>query len=341
MSKTQQRRFTHAPASRSSVPLLLGIAGPSGSGKTFSALRLGTGIVRAYGADPAESLFVIDTEAKRSSHYAPDPGSPPGPGQFAFQRIDFLPPFAPLDYLAAIEHCIAHGARCIIIDSMSHEHEGEGGVLDMHEAELDRMAGDDWKKRDRCTARAWIKPKRDRRRLVQSIVQLGCTCIFCFRAQEKLDWKRKDERGQPRDMGWQPIAAAPLVYEMTARALLPPGSNGVPIWDPEREDERQLVKLPEQFREILRGKQLTEELGEAMARWAAGASEPVAHDFAPDIDACATTGELAELGERIKGAGLPRAEAQRIRRVYKARHAVLSATEDDADAPRMREPGED
>src|SRR5215471_11003043 len=115
------RTFDAQPGKRERTPILTGIMGPSGSGKTVSALRLATGIQRVTGGD----IFVIDTEARRALHYA---------DRFRFRHVTFEAPFGPLDYLAAIEHCVQRGAKIIITDSASHEHEGPGGVLEQHDA---------------------------------------------------------------------------------------------------------------------------------------------------------------------------------------------------------------
>ena len=264
------RQFTHSPARRSRVPLLIGIIGASGSGKTYSALRLGTGIVRVSGG----KLFGIDTETRRMAHYA---------DTFPFEHVEFSAPFNPMAYIECIRYCAEEGAGCIVIDSASHEHEGEGGVLDMHEAELDRISkrddgSIDWKKRKAASGTAWIKPKAERRALVNGIMQLPpeIALIFCFRAQEKLDWKTKDADGKLVDLGWQPIAGGALVYEMTARCLLQPGADGVPDWNPKIPGENKLIKRPEQFRALFekhKSKPLSEEMGEEMARWACGAVE--------------------------------------------------------------------
>ena len=188
-----QRTFDDKPAARESVPLLIGLMGPSGGGKTFSALRLGTGMQRVSGGE----IFVIDTEARRALHYA---------DRFRFRHVVFEAPFSPLDYLAAIEHCVKRGAKTIIVDSMSHEHEGPGGVLEMHAAEVKRMAGGDTGKAERVKMLAWAKPKADRRRMINSILQVPCNFIFCFRAKEKL----KIERGkEPEPRGFMPLAAVP------------------------------------------------------------------------------------------------------------------------------------
>ena len=111
-----KRTFIDEPGNRNGgTPILIGLVGPSGSGKTYSALRLATGIQSVVGGD----IFVIDTEARRSLHYA---------DKFNFRFLQFDPPFGPLDYLAAIRHCVSKGAKTIVVDSMSHEHEGKGGV---------------------------------------------------------------------------------------------------------------------------------------------------------------------------------------------------------------------
>ena len=151
--------------------LLIGTVGPSGSGKTMSALRLATGMQRVVGG----KTFFVDTENKRALHYA---------DQFEFEHVPFEPPFSPLDYLAIIQYCKKQGATTVIVDSMSHEHEGPGGLLEMHDAELDRLAGKDYKKRDRVAMLAWAKPKAQRRRLINEVVRMGVNAIFCFRAKK-------------------------------------------------------------------------------------------------------------------------------------------------------------
>jgi ABC-type dipeptide/oligopeptide/nickel transport system ATPase subunit len=166
------REFVATQASRESVPLLVGLMGPSGSGKTYSALRLATGIQTVTGGD----VYAIDTEARRTLHYA---------DQFKFKHVQFDPPFGSLDYLAAIQHCVSQGAKVVIIDSMTHEHSGPGGYLQTQESEVERMAGQDMAKRERVKMAGWIKPAGLRQRMVTGILQLNVNLIFCFRAKEK------------------------------------------------------------------------------------------------------------------------------------------------------------
>ena len=260
------RIFTDNPAKREKVPLLVGIVGPSGVGKTYSALRLASGMKRASGGD----IYVIDTESRRALHYADN---------FDFRHVEFGAPFGPLDYLAAIEHCVKKGAGTIIIDSLSHLHEGPGGILEMHDK---AMEGKD----QRYTLSAWIKPKAELRRMINTILQLPINLICCFRAKEKM----KIENGKdPEQRGWQPIASTELTYEMTVNLLLMPGACGAPsLWQKDMtRDENAMVKVPSQFLAMFKEpRQLDERHGEELAKWAQGGSSGViAEDEAFDLEA--------------------------------------------------------
>lgn len=249
------RKFVISPAKRERVPVLMGLCGPSGSGKTLSALRIAKGMSEV---EPGKIHF-IDTEGRRALHYSDD---------YDFLHVPFDPPFSPGDYLAVIEQCAAATPSVIIVDSTSHEHEGQGGVLEMHDAELDRMAGSDYQKRQKCNAAAWIKPKAERRKLIQRIIQLNLNMIFCFRAAEKLDWKAG---ASPKDLGFQPISPPAISFEMTCMALLHPGSQGKPDWKPKIDGERALVKLPHYLGHVFQdGRQMDERHGRELAKWAAG-----------------------------------------------------------------------
>lgn len=272
-----ERVFEDFEAKRSAVPLLAGLVGPSGGGKTCSALRLATGIQRVTGGD----IFLIDTESRRSLHYA---------NQFKFRHVHFPAPFGPLDYLAAIEHCAKRGAKVVIVDSMSHEHEGPGGVLEQHAAEVKRLAGDDVEKAERIKMLAWSAPKQARRRMINSILQLPVSSIFCFRAKEKLEIKKGQE---PKQMGFMPIAGEEFIYEMTVNFLLLPKAGGVPTWDSKEPGELQTMKLPGQFASIFADPvPLNEDHGETMARWAAGGAVSRFDELVVEIE---RAGDLAAL----------------------------------------------
>lgn len=256
------RQFEAVKAVRSKVPLLIGLYGPSGCGKTLSALRLAKGM--------GGKTLVVDTENKRSLHYAPKKGAPPSPHHFDFQHVHFQPPFSPKDYAEVLQFSLEQKAENIIIDSGSHMHEGEGGMLEMHADELARMGG-----KDSMNFTAWIKPKRQLTRFVQELLRMPANFIFCFRAKEKL----KIVSGKsPINLGWMPIMPDELPYEMTVNALLLPGALGVPTWKSDLPGEGVMVKLPGWARSIVAsGQPFDEKMGAALAAWARG------DDKAPDM----------------------------------------------------------
>lgn len=245
--------FVVKPAVREQVPVMVGLMGASGSGKTFSALRLAAGIQRVTGGD----ICVIDTESRRALHYAED---------FRFMHMQFDAPFGPLRYLEAIKAAYDAGARTIVVDSMSHEHEGPGGVLEMHDKEVQRLGGG-----DRHNFPAWAKPKAERRQMINGILQVNANFIFCFRAKEKTKPGNEGGKKVLIEQGYMPIAGEEFVFEMTMNALLLPGSAGVPVWKSEYPGERAMMKLPRQFIGTMAdGRQLDEGIGQSLAEWARG-----------------------------------------------------------------------
>ena len=193
----------YTKARRENTSLLIGMAGASGSGKTYSAMELAAGIC------DGEAFKVIDTEARRALHYA---------DTFDFEHADLKPPFHPDRYLEAIQDAAKRGFRAAVVDSTSHEWEGEGGILD--------MANSDKAK----TPSNWIRPKQAHKKFVNGILQAGINIIFCLRAQEKIaivDDPNKPGKTMIQQLGWQPICEKRFMYEMTTSFTLAPENPGV------------------------------------------------------------------------------------------------------------------
>lgn len=257
--------FHFRPAVREQTSLLVALAGASGTGKTLSAMKLARGLV---GGDDSK-IAVIDTEAGRALHYAVAPGERPGPFKFAFQHGDLKPPFRPQAYMDAIAAADKAGFGAIVVDSMSHEYEGEGGVLEWAE-ELEekgvRKPGN------------WKEPKTSHKRLVSRLLQCRAHLIFCLRAEEKMLVKQETDpatgrkktvvvapEDRPLRERWVPICEKRFMYEMTASFLLLPDRPGIPV----------PVKLQDQHRHAFPdGQPISERAGELLAEWARGGASP-------------------------------------------------------------------
>lgn len=266
-------------AIRQNVSVIVGLAGGTGSGKTKSGFELATGL---SGGKP---FAVIDAENGRARHYAPKPGeSADGINTYAFDCVDLTSPFTPARYTDAIKAADAAGYPVIMVDSMSHEHAGDGGLLDMHDAELQRMAGDDWAKRDRVKMAAWIKPKGEHKKMMQAMLQVKAHLILCFRAEEKVEIG-KDAQGKieirPKKSrtgkdGWVPICEKNIPFEATCSFLLIDERPGFPL----------PIKLQQQHRAFFPlDKPIDQIAGKMLGEWAAGATKA-----APDAATPSPTG---------------------------------------------------
>ena len=244
--------FTFKPASRVQTPIIVGLAGPSKSGKTFSALRIAKGLANGG------KIAMINTEGPRGHQYA---------DVFEYEKCDLTEPFSTKRYTEAIKAAQDFNPAVLIIDSMSHAHEGIGGMLDQHESELDRMAGQDFKKRDRMTWAAWVKPKADEASMINSMLQVKFHIVLCFRAKEKI----KIVKGQePQDLGWRPIASDRIHFETAFTLILPPNSKGTPDLSMTGSE------LRSPFDTMIKAVQINETLGKQLAEWSAGGTAPQA-----------------------------------------------------------------
>jgi hypothetical protein len=239
--------YNFRPAVRENVNLLIGLAGSSGSGKTYTAMRLATGIAGA------KRFCVIDTESGRASHYA---------DQFKFDVCELRPPFSPAAYAEVIK-AAAEQYSVVVVDSMSHEYAGDGGVLDLQEAEFQRMGG-----RDSAKMASWIKPKMEHKRMMQELLQVRAHLILCFRAEPKIDIIKEDGKTKivPKQSligldGWIPVTEKNVPFELTVSLLMTADAPGVP----------KPIKLQEQHRALFPlDRPITEESGRRIAEWAAG-----------------------------------------------------------------------
>lgn len=264
--------------------LLIGIAGASGSGKTMSALRLATGLAQG------EPIYGIDTEARRMLHYAARPGDMRAAdellreGKFRFKHYDMKPPFTPESFAGAIDKAVRSGAKVIIVDSMSDEYEGVGGLQEMHDDEVSRLARkpfgelEGWQI-DKFNAPAWKVPKtRHKTKLIAPLRQVRAYVIFCMRAEEKIRFvKIKTDDGREKtaieNAGWTPICEKRFMYDMTMSFTVTPDRPGVPLIV---DGEAVYGKLQRQHLPFFpEGRHVTEDAGRMLRAWARGENSPI------------------------------------------------------------------
>lgn len=252
------RSFKVNPPEDDMPSLLIGLMGPPGGGKTKSALRMGDGISRVRGGRPC----LIDTEAGRSLKHRLGSRNPHG---HEFDYIPFSPPFVPENFLDAIREAQKLNPSCIILDSMSDEHEGEGGYLEWHDREVDGAGGNKWA--------AWAKPSASRRKLIAGLQHIKIPVIMTFRAREKT--KQIGKKIVP--IGFVPVAPMEVVHTLDLTCLLPPRSNGVAVWSSREEAESLTLKFAGFLAHMIRqGAPLDERFGEELARWQAGEARSMA-----------------------------------------------------------------
>lgn len=185
--------FTFQKASKKQVKARIAIDGPSGSGKTFTALTAATAL-----ADQGK-IAVIDTEHGSASLYS---------DAFAFDVLE-LANFSPETYTHAIHAAERAGYAVIVIDSLSHAWEGEGGALDL---------ADDATRRQKTpnSYTAWKEVTPIHRKMVDAILSSPAHIVATMRS--KMDYvQEKDANGRTtiRKIGLAPVQRAGMEYEFT------------------------------------------------------------------------------------------------------------------------------
>jgi hypothetical protein len=197
---------------------------------------------------------MINAEGARGHQYA---------DEFDYTAIDITRPYRPERYTEALRYTLALDPKpaVVIIDSMSHMHNGPGGLIEYQSDELDRLAGTDQKRRDRMNPTAWIKPKAAENAFIYTMLEADCSLVLCFRAKEKTKWG-----GTPVPLGLQPVAGEQIAFETMFTLMLPPHCKGVP--------NLEISELRKPFDKLIpAGVPLDENLGRALGAWAAGSAE--------------------------------------------------------------------
>jgi archaellum biogenesis ATPase FlaH len=122
-------------SNRSQAKIRIALQGASGTGKTYSSLLVAYGLCKNW-----SKIAVIDTENQSADLYS---------HLGDYNVLILQPPFTPERYIQAIDACEKSEMEVIIIDSLSHEWDGSGGILDIHS----KMAGNSFTNWSKLTPR--------------------------------------------------------------------------------------------------------------------------------------------------------------------------------------------
>lgn len=180
-------------AERQRVKLKIGIQGPSGSGKTWGALAL------AKNLWPDAKICVVDTENESASLYA---------DKFEFDTIPLSPPFTSERYEACIEAVVRAGYDVLIMDSISQQWDGDGGILRRKE-ELDQRPGAN-------SYTNWSKFTPEHTQFIEAIKQAPIHILATMRSKQDYVLSEND-RGKktPVKVGMAPVQRDGFDYEFS------------------------------------------------------------------------------------------------------------------------------
>lgn len=191
-------------AQRKAAPLQIALIGMSGSGKTLGALLLAKGITNDG------KVVVIDTENGTSNLYADDPML----GGFSFDVIRLSPPYTVDKYIQAIELGENEGYDLIIIDSLSHQWAGQGGLLDKKTAVDEKITASGKKSN---SYQNWAPITKEHERFKAKLLHAATHLIATMRTKHEYLLERDDTgKYTPKKIGMAPIQREGIEYEFTS-----------------------------------------------------------------------------------------------------------------------------
>ncbi len=174
-------------AVKTDAKLRLAINGPAGSGKTYTSLAIGTALANG------KPVAVVDTEHGSASKYA---------DLFEFDVMELAAPFHPNKYVEAITEAAGAGYGVIVLDSLTHAWNGEGGLLDIVEMIAKRMKNPN-------TFAAWKDATPIQNKLIEAIIAADIHIIATMRS--KTEYVLNDNK--PRKVGTSPVQREGFEYE--------------------------------------------------------------------------------------------------------------------------------
>ena len=202
--------FQVKKAVREQIFVKIALMAPSGGGKTYTSLRLATGMADEIKKQTGKEarILLANTEAKRGYYYA---------NEFNYDIVDIEAPHNPEKYVELIDFAVQEGYGILIIDSSSHEWEGKGGCLELHQ-----QAGgqyQNWKS---------ITPRHQR--FINAIADSPIHVIATMRGKDQYEMV-KDDRGKAtvQKLGVGAKQRDGFEYEFTCTFLLDQKTNAAEV----------------------------------------------------------------------------------------------------------------
>lgn len=189
-------------AEKKKVKLRLGLSAVSGGGKTYSALLLAHGLCGDW-----SKIAVIDTENDSASLYS-DLGE--------YNTISLQAPYSPERYIEAINTCENAKMEVIIIDSITHEWDGKGGILEISNS----MVGNSFTN--------WAKLTPRHQSFIDCILQSKCHVITTVRRKQDYEMVKNDKgKVEPVKVGLKEVTREGFEYELTVNFELDIKHNAI------------------------------------------------------------------------------------------------------------------
>lgn len=235
-------------AEREGARIVVAASGVSGSGKTRTLLELAYGLANYN----SRKIGFLDTENRRGSLYADCLRNERGEVQ-KFLIADLDPPFSPDRYKQAILEFQAADIEVLVIDSVSHEWEGQGGCHD-----IAKPPGHGNK------PGKWSIAKEAHKSFMNTLLQSDMHILVSIRAREKVEMVAVNGKVEYHKLGVLPIQEPNFMFEMTASMMM---------WDEGM--AQQVMKCPGELRGILGRKEgyITAKDGKALRDWVDGAKQ--------------------------------------------------------------------
>lgn len=193
--------FKVQKAVREKIFVKLALMGASGAGKSYSALKLATGMKEELEKINGKEarILLANTEDSRGRYYA---------DEFDYDIVDIEPPHNPEKYIELVNFAVDEGYDVLIIDSTSHEWEGQGGCL-----ELQQKAGG--------TYQAWAKVTPRHNAFIEAIASSPIHIIATMRGKDQYVMESDDKnKTQVKKLGVGAKQRDGFEYEFSCTFLI-------------------------------------------------------------------------------------------------------------------------